>query len=126
MASKSASHQLASISELPDGMRELFEAVVADSAVGLAAAVQVARYRKRHGYGPTFSELFGVLFTGSGVDWDRDRRLTFTFRHHLAVHWKRAGWIRWDGTHRSLATGPTFRRASAEHTLGVRRGKQPD
>lgn len=107
--------QPAGVTYLPTDMRALFDTASADPDSGLSAAIAIARYRKRHGTGPTFSELFEILYPHRDIDWDADRRLTFSFRHHLAVHWRRQGWIRWSRAPRSLMSGPQFQIASAQY-----------
>lgn len=88
----------------------------------LAAAIFVAQYRRRHSQGPTFRELFEHLLPDSdGVpcrlpaDWDAlDRRRGGNeFRRHVAIEWRRRGYIGYDRqVTRSLRVGPRFREQS--------------
>lgn len=88
----------------------------------LAAAIFIARYRRRHSQGPTFRELFEHLLPDSGgvpsplpKEWEAsDRRHGSTgLRRHVAIEWRRRGYIGYD-THvtRSLRVGPRFRERS--------------
>lgn len=79
---------------------------------GRRAAVAIIRIRRRTGRTASFNELFEELERGRPhpVDWDAlDRVLVYSFRHHAAVHWRRAGWINWTKQPRSLRTGRAFR-----------------
>lgn len=88
----------------------------------LAAAIFVAQYRRRHSQGPTFRELFEHLLPDtSGVpsrlpsDWDAldRRRGSNEFRRHVAIEWRRRGYIGYDmQVTRSLRVGPRFREQS--------------
>jgi len=112
----------------PDDWVKAFEKLTAEAAVddwGLAAAIFVARTRRRSGRGPTFRELFRALLP----DWDgvpsrlppelnyaARKRVIKDFRLQAATVWKRAGWISWDpGIARSLRVGRTFRQRSRQH-----------
>jgi len=98
---------------------------------GLKAALYVTRFRKRSGHGPTFAELFdGLGLSGAsgdattGIAWDRfDTHVLFSFRLHVAVQWKRDGWIYWTGTSRSLRAGPMYSEAARRYQQR-RRGQQ--
>lgn len=100
-------------------------------ALGLAAAIFVARVRRRTGRGPTFSELFAELFKNeplhpewpSGLTYPVRATIHHAFRLHVAIQWKRGGWISWDpGVERSLRVGPTFReRSRARQAARARR-----
>lgn len=88
---------------------------------GLAAAIFIARVRRRTGRGPTFSELFAEVFDEHPLHPEWPAGLTYpvratihhSFRLHVAIQWKRGGWISWDsGVERSLRVGPTFRERS--------------
>jgi hypothetical protein len=89
---------------------------------GLAAAVFIARTRRRTGRGPTFSEMFRALLpeeTGAlpewpaGLNYHARFQLMGSFRLHVAIQWKRQGWINWDtGVERSLRVGRRFREES--------------
>ena len=88
---------------------------------GLRAAKLVVRYRKAHSVGPTFAELFENLASSTctppPVSLGRpsgQSRALYCFRHHVAVHWRRLGWIDWDHGGRSLRGGRTFRAASRQ------------
>ena len=109
-----------SVGALPEPMREHFAQVASDGGLALQVAVFIARYRKQHRRGPTFAELFDSIPEARqrpGADWPCDSRANYAYRHHLAVHWRRLGWIRWGWQARSLATGERFRAASREHAL---------
>lgn len=89
--------------------------------LGLAAGICIARVRRRTGRGPTFSELFAELFKDAPLHPKWPEGLTYpvratihhAFRLHVAIQWKRRGWISWDqGMERSLRVGPTFREHS--------------
>lgn len=98
---------------------------------GLKAALYVTRFRKREGHGPTFSELFdGLGLSGAsghastGIAWDGfDAQVLFSFRLHVAVQWKRDGWIYWTGTSRSLRAGQMYSEAARLYQQR-RRGQQ--
>lgn len=89
--------------------------------LGLAAGIVIARVRRRTGRGPTFSELFAELFKNEQLHPEWPAGLTYpvrasihhAFRLHVAIQWRRRGWISWDpGVERSLRVGPTFREQS--------------
>lgn len=98
--------------------------------MGLAAAIFIARVRRRTGRGPTFSELFAELFPHHQLHPEWPPGLTYpvratihhAFRLHVAIQWKRGGWISWEpGVERSLRVGPTFRaRSRARQAARVR------
>ncbi len=97
---------------------------------GLAAAIFVARSRKRTGSGPTFAELFGELIPDGGgfpsrlpdMSFLERRQVVGAFRLHVAIEWRRREWINWDhGVERSLRTGRTFRTRSRAHQDELRR-----
>jgi hypothetical protein len=98
---------------------------------GLRAAVMIARYRKRHGRGPTFAELFEQLERASD-DFAQTKKFfaqgkraeVYRFRNHVAVHWRRLGWIQWDRGSRSLRVGRTFRAASHEWSARSARAQE--
>lgn len=88
---------------------------------GLRAAVHIASTRKRTGHGPSFAELFEHLLPENGglpspvpaeVPARLRREVTRGFRYHVALEWRRAGWISWSRTARSLRVGRAFREAS--------------
>lgn len=88
---------------------------------GLAAGVFIAQYRRRHGQGPTFRELFEHLLPDTdGVpselpaNWDPvERRRGSDFRLYAAVEWRRRGYLAFErGVTRSLRVGPRFRERS--------------
>jgi hypothetical protein len=93
---------------------------------GLAAAIFIARVRRRTGRGPTFSELFGYLLPDTsglpspfpdGYSYMERRRLAGEFRLSAAIEWKRRGWISWEpGVTSSLRVGRVFR----EHSRALR------
>ncbi|WP_337007404.1 MULTISPECIES: hypothetical protein [unclassified Microbacterium] len=94
---------------------------VRSDALGLTAAIFIARVRRRTGRGPTFSELFAELFEDeplhpewpSGLTYPVRANIHHAFRLHVAIQWKRGGWISWDpGVERSLRVGPEFRERS--------------
>ncbi|MGW9156110.1 hypothetical protein [Microbacterium sp. NPDC055665] len=89
---------------------------------GLAAAIFIAQYRRRHSHGPTFRELFEHLLPDTGgfpsllpAEWDAlDRRRGGNgFRRHVAIEWRRRGYIRYEPqVTRSLRVGQRFREQS--------------
>lgn len=89
--------------------------------LGLFAAIFIARVRRRTGRGPTFSEFFAELFQEhalhpawpAGLTYPVRATIHHAFRLHVAIQWKRRGWISWDpGVERSLRVGPAFRERS--------------
>lgn len=88
----------------------------------LAAAIYVAQHRRRHSQGPTFRELFEHLLPDTAgipsrlpADWDAldRRRGSNVFRRHVAIEWRRRGYISYDKhVTRSLRVGPRFREQS--------------
>ncbi len=108
----------------PDAWIEAFNALTAEDRadeLGLAAAIFIARVRRRTGRGPTFSETFSELFPHdqlhpewpTGLNYATRSAILHAFRLHVAIQWKRGGWISWDhGVERSLRVGPTFRERS--------------
>lgn len=112
--------------DAPEAWIEAFDALTNEeraSGLGLAAAIFIARVRRRTGRGPTFSELFAELFSDEPLHPEWPTGLTYpvraaihhAFRLHVAIQWKRGGWISWDpGVERSLRVGPTFRARSRE------------
>lgn len=84
---------------------------------GLIAAIEVVRLRRANGRSPSFSELFERVCRYPSlppVDWTAiATEEVWSFRHHLAVHWRRENWITWSRTPRSLTTGWAFRRAKS-------------
>ena len=118
-----------SVGELPEGMQALLVELSLDDALALKAGVTIARVRKRTHSGPTFAELFEVVLPRDRVvdlEWSDNPRATYAFRHHLAVHWRRQGWIQWGRAERSLATGTLFRKASREHSRRAERAYLSD
>ena len=109
--------QVLSVGELPMPVRASLADAANDERLGLVAAIEIARFRKRTGIGPTFSELFATLERIGSIrlNWEGEADVTFAFRYHIAVHWRRQGWVRWTLSTRSLATGRTFQAASAAH-----------
>lgn len=116
----------------PAAWMAMFEAFTGEETAdewGLAAAIFIARTRRRTGYGPTFSELFAYLIPDAaglpsrlpdGYSYMERRRLAGEFRLAAAVEWKRRGWISWDpGATRSLRVGRVFR----EHSRALRAGR---
>lgn len=101
-----------------------FEALTDESLAdhyGLAAGIFVARVRRRSGHGPTFTELFRELFEESQLhpEWPEGLNnvmraaILHSYRLHVAIQWKRRGWINWDpGVARSLRVGRVFREHS--------------
>lgn len=100
----------------------MFESFTAEETAdqwGLAAAIFIARTRRKTGQGPTFAELFRELMPGTrgvpseppkSLDGIDRRRLVSDFRIHAAIEWKRRGWISWDHrVKRSLRVGRVFR-----------------
>lgn len=86
---------------------------------GLAAAVVIARERRRIAAGPTFSELFSELMPDTdgmpgpvrdGTTSSARISATHKFRYHVAIEWRRRGLIGWsNGVERSLRVGPVFK-----------------
>lgn len=89
---------------------------------GLAAAIFIARTRRRLDRGPTFVELFNELLPDSGglpapipvrLNYSQRARLAQDFRIYAAIEWKRRGWVSWDvSIARSLRVGRVFRELS--------------
>ena len=113
-------------SAIPDEWLPLFQRLTGDSTAddwGLRAAIVIARYRKKHGSGPTFGELFTALGLRSMPDLSDEEasdaktriRAVYLFRQHTAVHWRRLRWIQWDRRCRSLSVNQRFRDASRAH-----------
>ncbi len=110
--------------EAPNAWIEAFIALTEEDRsdeLGLAAGIFIARVRRRTGRGPTFSELVAELFADEPLHPEWPTGLTYpvrasihhAFRLHVAIQWKRRGWISWDpGVERSLRVGPTFRARS--------------
>ena len=110
--------------EVPRAWAEAFDALTEDAradAFGLAAGIFIARVRRRSGRGPTFSELFAEVFKHeqlhpqwpAGLSYPARSTIHHAFRLHVAIQWKRRGWISWEhGVERSLRVGPTFREHS--------------
>lgn len=100
----------------------------------LAAAIFIAQYRRRQSRGPTFRELFEHLLPDSAgipsslpADWDimERRRGISGFRRHIAIDWRRRGYIGFDReVTRSLRVGPRFRERS--RALQIRRAQDVD
>jgi len=90
----------------------------------LAAAIFVARTRRRTGHGPTFAELFAELLPDTGglpapfpgsLDFVERRRAVTGFRGHTTIEWRRRGMIGWDrDVPRSLRVGKAFRERSRQ------------
>ncbi|TXK12344.1 hypothetical protein FVP77_02365 [Microbacterium hatanonis] len=99
---------------------------------GMAAAIHVARIRRRTGRGPTFAEVFDELLPQSSplqppwpahVSSKSRHDIMQSFRRHVAIEWKRQGWINWDvGVPRSLRVGPSFRERSRSRQAGRSEG----
>lgn len=96
---------------------------------GLAAAILIARTRRRTGRGPTFADLFRELlldgdgFPGplAGLAYLDRWNVVREFRRHVAIEWRRRGWINWDlGVERSLRTGRVFQERSRQRRTGSR------
>ncbi|GAA1218382.1 hypothetical protein GCM10009587_23250 [Microbacterium maritypicum] len=110
--------------EAPRAWIEAFDALTEGASVGrrgLAAGIFIARVRRRTGRGPTFSELFSELFKDeplhpewpAGLAYPVRASIHHAFRLHIAIQWRRSGWISWDpGVERSLRVGPAFREQS--------------
>ncbi|GEK85187.1 hypothetical protein GCM10007198_19180 [Microbacterium aerolatum] len=108
----------------PAAWCDAFDALTTDELAdhqGLGAGIYIARVRRRTGRGPTFSELFAEIFKDTPLhpEWPEDltnsqrSAIRNSFRLHVAIQWKRRGWISWDpGVARSLRVGPTFRERS--------------
>lgn len=112
---------------VPKSWRDQFESFTeGDSAEeqALAAAIFIARVRRRSGRGPTFAELFEHLLPDShGVPGPFPERLNLAgrrwalaeFRRHVAIEWRRRGLVDWDHrVTRSLRVGRAFRQLSRE------------
>lgn len=111
----------------------MFEAFTGEDTAdewGLAAAIFIARTRRRAGHGPTFSELFAYLIPDAaglpsrlpnGYSYMERRRLAGEFRLAAGIEWKRRGWISWEpGVTRSLRVGRVFR----EHSRALRASRE--
>lgn len=110
--------------DVPAEWVESFDALTSDALVdhyGLAAGVFITRTRRRTGQGPTFSEMFRELFEEGtlhpewppGMNNPTRTAIQDSFRRHVAIQWKRRGWISWDpGVPRSLRVGHVFRERS--------------
>lgn len=108
----------------PNSWTEAFKALTDDERadeLGLAAGIFIVRIRRRTGRGPTFSETFSELFPHDQMHPEWPAGLTYpvrasihhAFRLHVAIQWRRRGWISWDpGVERSLRVGPKFREQS--------------
>ncbi len=110
-----------------------FEELTSDDTAdewALAAAIFIAQYRRRHSQGPTFRELFEHLLPESGgipsrlpTDWDASdrRRAANDLRRHVAIEWRRRGYIGYDKqVARSLRVGPRFRAQSRARNTRAR------
>lgn len=105
----------------PAAWVERFDVLTSDAAAdqyGRAAGIFISRVRRRTGQGPTFSELFHELFEVGALhpewppnlDWLTRRSIRGSYRLHVAIQWKRRGWISWDPrVTRSLRVGRVFR-----------------
>lgn len=104
-----------------------FEGLTGDELAdqwGLAAAIFIARVRRRTAQGPTFAELFDALFPEnsplypswpSHVSRSERAQTTRLFRLHVAIEWKRRGWINFStNVPRSLRVGRAFREQSRQ------------
>ena len=109
----------------PASWRYAFEEFTRDDAAdewALAAAIFIAQYRRRHSQGPTFRELFEHLLPDTGgvpsalpSEWEAldRRRGSNGFRRHVAIEWRRRGYIGYETqVTRSLRVGPRFREQS--------------
>lgn len=118
----------------PAAWKYAFEEFTSDDTAdewALAAAIFVAQYRRRHSHGPTFRDLFAHLLPDTGGvpsrlpnDWDAvdHRRGSNDFRRHVAIEWRRRGYIGYDKqVARSLRVGPRFRAQSR-----ARNAQSPD
>lgn len=112
---------------VPSNWQQQFESFTEGETAdewALAAAVYVARVRRRSGRGPTFAELFEHLLpTTVGLPAPFPESLSFAgrrwalgeFRRHVAIDWRRRGLIDWDHrVARSLRVGRVFRKLSRE------------
>lgn len=110
--------------EAPGAWIEAFDTLTTDAVAdrhGLTAGIYIARVRRRTGRGPTFTELFGEVLKEERPhpEWPAElsnvarAAIGRSFRLHVAIQWKRRGWIAWDpGVARSLRVGPAFRECS--------------
>lgn len=112
---------------VPKSWRDRFETFTeGDSAEerALAAAIFIARVRRRSGRGPTFAELFEHLLPETGgvpapfpesLSLAGRRWALAEFRRHVAIDWRRRGLVDWDHrVTRSLRVGRAFRQLSRE------------
>ncbi len=119
----------------PIEWRIAFEGLTGDEHAdrwGLAAAIFIVRVRRRTGQGPTFAELFDALFPENsslhpslpaGVSRSAHAQTMRLFRLHVAVEWKRRGWINFEtNVPRSLRVGRTFREQSRQRQADRRGG----
>jgi len=121
----------------PEEWIERFNALAEDTCAdryGLRAGVFIARVRRRTGAGPSFSEMFTEVLQGEplhpawpeGLDYAVRAAIQRSYRLHVAVVWKRRGWISWTrGVTRSLRVGITFRERSLAHHASSKYPSQP-
>lgn len=118
----------------------VFEEFTADDTAtewALAAAVFIAKTRRRTGHGPTFAELFSELLPDAkglptafpeGMEFAERRNAIRGFRGHVTIEWRRRRMISWDkDVARSLRVGPAFRELSRQrqHLRHARRRLEP-
>jgi hypothetical protein len=130
LAAQSVSAPVLYPSDIPSEWLPWFEELTGpDSADGwgLRAAIAITRYRKANGRGPTFAELFDQLTAAQtyrvaepSEPQQLSKHALYGFRHHVAVHWRRLGWINWNKGTRSLQVGRTFHTASRAWTASIR------
>lgn len=112
---------------VPDAWIQRFDALTDEQQAdhfGLAAGIFIATVRRRTGRGPTFKQLFAALFAKeplhpewpAGLNYATRAATLHAFRLHIAIQWKRGGWIGWEkDEERSLRVGPTFREQARAH-----------
>ena len=121
-----ASHghsRIVSPEHFPIELRALFDELTGPNADvwGLSAAIALSQFKKHHSRSPSFAEYFDAVLIlrefqpRSSIDWSSvPSPVLYSFRHHVAVHWRRLGWISWSREPHSLRHGKAFRKAATE------------
>ena len=115
--------RIVSPSSFPPDLRRLFDQLTGSESEswGLLAAIALSRFKKRHSRAPSFAEFFDMVLATRGLQAHSDvewavlsAAMVYSFRHHVAVHWRRQGWISWSLEPHSLRHGKAFQAASKE------------
>ena len=123
MAKNQSQPRLVQPTSFPEPIAAVFNELTGQRADewALASGVALSRFRKRHSRSPTFAEFFDVVFAmpdldaAKAVDWSEvPGAILYSLRHHIAVDWRRRGWISWSRMPRSLRQGATFGVASRQ------------